>query len=90
MTENEETGRNVTIDGFEVETRFGMRYARATFNRPYFMDVEVEVGEESINVRCEEGSGYSAQITSVDVPFAVIAEMMRAAGWTMEPPPRNE
>lgn len=90
MSESEETGRNVTIEGFEVETRFGMRYARATFSHPYFRDVEVEVGEDCITVRCEEGSGYGSQRTDASVPVAVIVEMMRAAGWSVEPPPRNE
>lgn len=47
-------------------------------------DCEIDVDEESIQIRCQEGgSGYLSQQTSANIPVEVMARIMRQAGYTV-------
>jgi hypothetical protein len=81
MNDGQNRGREITIDNFEVETRFDMNYAFSRIN-----DTEVEIVGDRLVVNQEHGSGYLRQSTTASIPVTVIVEMMRAAGYGVRTP----
>ena len=53
--------------------------------------IEVEATDDHFEIIMEQGSGYGYERIAGDIPFTVIAAMMRARGWIVEPcpPPSN-
>jgi len=70
------------VEEFRMETEFG-RYASG---RAHGVEIELELTDEALIVQGKQGSGYGREQVSSCVPTAVVVELLRSAGWTVEPP----
>jgi len=72
------------IEGFAVETEYGCYASRPQSSAG--AGVELEVSSGFLTVEGAQGSGYCREQVTSHVPLAVLARLLRAAGWTVEPP----
>lgn len=49
---------------------------------------DVDLDENGLEVRIDEGSGYMAQSCSLTIPLDVMVELFTRAGFTVTPPSR--